>query len=75
MVDASDGTRTAGPRYLKHHRQARPREIVATLRKQEIDAGPTKVSMIRAQSKVKRAFREAGEANASHSSNLEVKLT
>jgi len=61
--------------YLKGHKQARPREIVAALKEQGIDVSPNMVSMIRAQSKVKRAVREAAEAKASHSSNAGAKLT
>lgn len=41
--------------YLKERKQARPKEIVAALEEQGIDVSPNIVSMIRAQSKVKRA--------------------
>lgn len=61
--------------YLKEHKQARPKEIVAVLKERGIDVSPNMVSMIRAQSKVKRAVREAAEAKASHSANAGAKLT
>lgn len=61
--------------YLKEHKQAKPKEVVAALKEQRIDVSPNMVSMIRAQSKVKRAVRKAAEAKASHSSNAGAKLT
>ncbi len=61
--------------YLKGHKQARPKEVVAALKEKGIDVAPSMVSIIRAQSKVKRAVREAAEAKASHSSNAGAKLT
>lgn len=61
--------------YLKGHKRARPKEIVAALKEQGIDVSPNMVSMIRAQSKVKRAVREAAEAKASHSPKAGEKLT
>lgn len=61
--------------YLKGHKQARPKAIVAALKESGIDVSPNMVSMIRAQSKVKRAVREAAEAKASQSSNAGAKLT
>ncbi|MCE9607907.1 MAG: hypothetical protein K8U03_23735 [Planctomycetia bacterium] len=61
--------------YLKGHKQAKPKEVVAALREYGFDVSPNMVSMIRAQSKVKRAVRHAAEAKASHSSNAGAKLT
>lgn len=61
--------------YLKRHKRARPKEIVAALKEQGIDVSANMVSMLRAQSKVKRAVREAAEAKASNSSNAGAKLT
>lgn len=61
--------------YLKGHKQARPKEVVAALKEKGIDVAPSMVSIIRAQSKVKRAVREAAEAKAAHSSNAGAKLT
>ena len=61
--------------YLKGHKQAKPKEVVAALKEQGIDVSPNMVSMIRAQSKVKRAVREAAEAKASHSPNAGAKLS
>lgn len=61
--------------YLKGQKQAKPKEVVAALKEKGIDVSPTMVSMIRAQSKVKRAVRHAAEAKAAHSSNAGAKIT
>lgn len=61
--------------YLKSHKGARPKEVVAALKEQGLDIAPSMVSLIRAKSKVKRAVRVAAEAKASHASNAGAKLT
>jgi hypothetical protein len=61
--------------YLKGHKGAMPKVVVAALKEQGIDVSPNMVSIIKAKSKVKRAVREAAEAKASHSSNAGAKLT
>lgn len=74
--DAAKVNKSAAVReYLKGHKQARPKEIVAALKERGIDVSPNMVSMIRAQSKVKRAVREAAEAKAAHSPKAGAKLT
>jgi hypothetical protein len=61
--------------YLKAHKGAMPKVVVAALKEEGIEVSPNMVSIIRAKSKVKRAVREAAEAKASHSSNAGAKLT
>jgi len=61
--------------YLKGHKGAMPKEIVAALKEQGIDVAPSMVSIIRAKSKVKRAVRVAAESKASHASNAGAKLS
>jgi len=52
--------------YLREHKKAMPKEIVAALKEKGIDVSPNMVSIIKAQSKVKRARRQATEATAAH---------
>jgi len=61
--------------YLKGHKNAKPKEVVVALNEKGIDVSPNMVSMIKAQSKVKRAFREAAEAKSSNSASAGAKLT
>ena len=61
--------------YLKEHKGAMPKEVVAALKEQGLDVAPSMVSIIRAKSKVKRAVRQAAEAKASHATNAGAKLT
>lgn len=49
--------------YLSAHRKARPKDVVAALKEQGIDVLPNMVSIIKAKSKVRKAKRQATEAN------------
>jgi hypothetical protein len=52
--------------YLKQNNHARPKEVVAALKKQGVDVSPNLVSIIRAKAGVKRARRTANSALAAH---------
>jgi len=60
--------------YLKTHKNAKPKEIVAALKEQGIEISPNMVSIIKAKAKVKRAKRQAKVATASHDSTAGAKL-
>jgi len=78
-VDAKDETKvnkSAAVRdYLKAHKRAMPKEIVAALQEQGIVVSPNMASMIRAQSKVRPPRRQADEAEASSSPVAGAKLS
>jgi hypothetical protein len=52
--------------YLKKNNRARPKEVVAALKKQGVEVSPNLVSIIRAKAGVKRARRTANQALADH---------
>lgn len=62
------GAKTAAVRaYLKKHRKAMPKEVVAVLKEQQgIDVSPNTVSVIKAKMGIKRAKRKARQAAAAN---------
>jgi hypothetical protein len=52
--------------YLKTHKGAKPKEIVAYMNAQGVEVSANMVSIVKAKAKVKRAKRQAKEAKASH---------
>jgi hypothetical protein len=59
--------------YLKTHKGAKPKEIVAALKEKGVDISPNMVSIVKAKAKVKRAKRQANEAEASQHSSAGAK--
>jgi hypothetical protein len=59
--------------YLKAHKGAKPKEIVAALKEQGVDISPNMVSIVKAKAKVKRAKRQAKEATATHDASAGAK--
>lgn len=65
--DSKRGTKSAAiSTYLKAHKGALPKQVVAELKKEGMQVSPDMVSVIRAKAGVKKARRQATQAVAAH---------
>ncbi len=70
------GAKSAAIRqYLKAHKSARPKEVVAALKAQGTEVSPNMVSIIRAKAGVKKARRKATQAVADHDKTAGSQMT